>query len=243
VLSALHRLYHAAGEYEDAYAALKDLSRVDDSVTPLMRAQYLSSVACALIESGDPDTAGRYIEKARKEEGSCPEALYLGAGLAMEKGDLDKAVRMWESLLSISMDYFPEVAAKLEKALFESGRFDELEGILSRLLRKYPDNPLLLSVLAGFYAKKGEISRGVDLIENERDDMAGKSALAVSLASLYLKSGRTDEALSVLEESDRTPVTENRWKCDRCGESYDTSLGFCMACCSFGTIHNDETHS
>jgi len=243
VLAALHRLYHASGEYEDAYGALKDLSRIDASVTPLMRAQYLSSAACSLIESGDVETAGRYLERARKEDASCPEALYLGAGLAMDRGDLDKAARMWESLLSIDMDYFNEVAAKLEKALFESGRFEELEGILSRLLGKYPDNPMLLSELAGFYAKKGEILKGIDMLENERGDMAGKSALAVSLASLYLKNGRTDEALGVLEESDRTPVTENSWKCDRCGGSYETNLGFCRACCSFGTIHKDETHS
>ncbi len=241
VLAALQELYHTRGDYENSYDALRDLSRIDNSITPLMRSSYLTSIACMKIESGDIDGAAKYLDKARKEDASCPGALYLSAGLAMDKGDLDRAVRMWEDLLSVDMGYFPEVAARLEKALFESGRFDELEGILSRLLEKYPAESLLLSTLAGFYAKKGEISRGIDLLEGERGRVSGNNKLAVSLASLYIKSGRTDEALSVLEENDRIPSAAGSWKCGSCGEAFGTSLGFCRACCSFDSIIKDET--
>jgi lipopolysaccharide biosynthesis regulator YciM len=241
VLAALQELYHTRGDYENSYDALRDLSRIDNSITPLMRSSYLTSIACMKIESGDIDGAAKYLDKARKEDASCPGALYLSAGLAMDKGDLDRAARMWEDLLSVDMGYFPEVAARLEKALFESSRFDELEGILSRLLEKYPAESLLLSTLAGFYAKKGEISRGIDLLEGERGRVSGNNKLAVSLASLYIKSGRTDEALSVLEENDRIPSAAGSWKCGSCGEAYGTSLGFCRACCSFDSIKKDET--
>jgi len=130
VLSALHRLYHAQGDFESAYGAMKELSRMDGSFTARMRSSYLTSIACALMESGNDDDAGKYLDKARKEDPACPGALYLSASLAMDRGNLDKAVRMWETLLMLDMGYFPEVAALLEKALFESGRFDELEGIL-----------------------------------------------------------------------------------------------------------------
>ncbi len=236
VLAALHRLYHTQGDFENSYGAMRELSRVDDAVTPHMRSSYLTSVACALLETGNNDEAGKYLDKARKEDASCPGALYLSAGLAMDKGDLNRAVKMWEGLLSIDMGYFPEVAALLEKALFESGRFDELEGILLRLLEKYPSDALLLSTLAGFYAKKGEISRGIDLLEGERGRMTGDRILAISLASLYIKSGRVDEGLSVLEENDKVPSSAGTWKCGRCGETYGTSLGFCRACCSYDSI-------
>ncbi len=243
VLAALHRLYHAQGDFENSYGALRELSRVDNTVNSHMRSSYLTSVACTLLESGNNDEAGKYLDKARKEDSSCPGALYLSAGLAMERNDLNKAVKTWEDLLSIDMGYFSEVAALLEKALFESGRFDELEGILMRLLDKYPLDSLLLSSLAGFYAKKGEISRGIDLLEGERGRMSGDNILAIALASLYIKSGRTDEGLSVLEENDRFPSTAGTWKCGSCGESYRTSLGFCKSCCSFDSIKKDEnTH-
>lgn len=243
VLMALHKLYHTRGDYENSYGALRELSRIDPDFTSDMRASYLTSVACASLESGKNDEAGRYLDKARKEDPKCPGALYLSAGLAMQREDLNKAVKMWEELLSIDMDYFPEVAALLEKALFESGRFDELEGILLRLLQEYPSDSLLLSSLAGFYAKKGEISRGIDLLEGERNKIAEDCTLAVSLASLYIKSGRIDEGLSVLEENDRVPTSSGSWKCGSCGEAYGTSLGFCRACCSFDSIDkNESTH-
>jgi lipopolysaccharide biosynthesis regulator YciM len=243
VLDALYRLYHKIGDHENAYGALRELSRVDGSVTSRMRASYLTSAACALIEAGDIDEGGRYLDKARKEDPSFPGALYLSAGLSMDKGELNKAVRMWEDLLSGDMGYFPEVAARLEKALFESGRFDELEGILSRLLYKHPADSLLLSSLAGFYAKKGEISRGIDLLEGERGRMAEDNTLAISLASLYIKSGRTDEGLSVLEENDRVLSSSADWTCTNCGESYGTSLGFCRVCCCFDSIKKDENNT
>jgi lipopolysaccharide biosynthesis regulator YciM len=240
VLSALHRFYHAQGDFESAYAAMKELSRMNSSITSRMRASYLTSIACALMEAGDDDEAGKYLDKARKEDPVCPGALYLSASLAMDKGNLDKAVRMWETLLMSDMGYFPEVAALLEKALFDSGRFDELEGILSRLLQKYPSDSFLLSSLARFYAKKGEISRGIDLLEGEGEKIAADKNLTVSLASLYIKSGRTDEGLSILEESDRVPSASGTWRCGSCGEAYGTSLGFCRACCSFDSIKRDE---
>jgi len=240
VLSALHRLYHAQGDFESAYDAMKELSRTNGSITPRMRSSYLTAIAWALMENGDHDEAGKYLDKARKEDPDCAGALYLSASLAMDKGNLDKAVRMWEKLLMRDMGYFPEVAALLEKALFESGRFEELEGILSRLLQRYPSNPLLLSSLARFYAKKGEISRGIDLIEGEGERVARDKDLTVSLASLYIKSGRTDEGLSVLEENDRVPSVSGSWKCRSCGEVYGTSLGFCRACCSFDSIEKNE---
>lgn len=242
VLAALYRLYNLKGDFESAYGALRELSRIDGSFTPGMMASYLTSVAFTLIESGDNDEAGKYLDKARKEDETCPGALYLSAGLAMDRGELDKAVKTWEDLLSIDMDYFPEVAARLEKALFESGRFDELEGILSRLLVEYPSDSLLLASLAGFYAKKGEISRGIDLVENERGRTAGDKNLAVSLASLYLKDERTDEALSVLEENDRIPSLSDSWKCGSCGKIYRTRLGFCGNCCRFDSIKKNETN-
>ena len=241
VLAAIHRLYHIRGDFDSAYGALRELSRIDDSVTPGMIASYLTSVACDLIESGDSARGGKYLDKARKEDKSCTGALYFSAGLAMDNEDLDRAVRWWEDLLSIDMGYFPEVAARLEKALFESGRFDELEGILSRLLSEYPSDSLLLSSLAGFYAKKGEISRGIDLLENERGRIAGNNNLTVSLASLYIKNGRIDEALTVLEENDRITPATGSWKCGSCGKTYGTSLGFCRTCCSFDSIQKDET--
>jgi lipopolysaccharide biosynthesis regulator YciM len=242
VLSSLFRLYDVQGEYERAFGALKELSRVDSSVTSRMKSAYLTSVAYSLIDSEDLEKAGKFLEKARKEDSKCPGALYLSASLAMDRGDLSRSVKIWEELLSVDMGYFSEAEVRLEKALFESGRFDELEGILLRLLEKYPSNTLLLSSLAGFYSKKGETERGISILEGEREMIATDTKMAVSLASLYMKNRKYEKALSVLEESDRFVSKQEIWKCSNCGEEYSTRLGFCRACCSFDTIRKDETN-
>ena len=92
----------------------------------------------------------------------------------------------------------------------------------------------------GFYAKKGELARGITLMESEWGRESRDRILAVSLSVLYIKAGRIDDALSVLEESDRLVYIPGSWKCGSCGETFGTSLGFCRACCSFDSIDKDE---
>lgn len=240
VLWSLHRLYHRAGDHDAAYAALRDLSRISDRVTSRTRAAYLTSIACARIEEGRGEEARRYLERARKDDRTAPAAIYLSAGLAMERRDLSDAVRLWIELLRADISYFAEVAPMLEKTLFESARFDELEGILGDLLEQHPSHPLILSDLSRFHAKKGDISRGIDLLEAERVRAANDPVIAGTLASLYLQSDRPEEALSVLEETDPGAGAEPSWRCGICGERYPAALGFCRACCEYGSIHRHE---
>lgn len=244
VLAALHNLYHRAGDHDAAYAALRDLSRISDRASPGDRAAYLTSEACRLIQEGRGDEARRYLERARKDDRDAPGAIYLSAGLAMERRDLDEAVRLWVELLRADISYFAEVAPMLEKTLFESSRFDELEEILADLLERHPSDPLILGDLARFNAKKGDIARGIDLLEAERARGRLDPIAAGTLASLYLQSDRPDDALGVLEESDPGDGARPSWRCRDCGERYPAALGFCRACCEYGSIErHEETNS
>jgi lipopolysaccharide biosynthesis regulator YciM len=240
VLMSLHRLHHRAGDHDAAYADLRDLSRVSNRVTPRNRAAYLTSIACGLIEAGRGEEARKYLERARKDDRTAPAAIYLSAGLAMDRGDLGEAVRLWIELLRADISYFAEVAPMLEKTLFESSRFDELEGILGELIELHPSHPLIISDLARFHAKKGDVSRGIDLLEAARAREANDPIIAGTLASLYLQSGRPEEALSVLEETDPGATAAPSWRCRSCGEDYPAALGFCRACCEYGSIHRHE---
>lgn len=240
VLMSLHRLYHRVGDHDSAYAALRDLSRVSDRVTPRNRAAYLTSVACRLIEEGRSEEARKYLDRARKDDRSAPAAIYLSAGLAMERQDRGEAIRLWVELLRADISYFAEVAPMLEKTLFESSRFDEMEGILADLLERHPSGPLILCELSRFHAKKGDISRGIDLLEADRERSAREPILAATLASLYLQSGRPEEALNVLEETDGGAGEKRSWSCRSCGSTYPAALGFCGACCEYGSIHRHE---
>jgi lipopolysaccharide biosynthesis regulator YciM len=240
VLLSLHRLHHRAGDHDAAYAALRELSRVSDRITPRNRAAYLTSVACALIEEGRGEEARKYLERARKDDRTAPGAIYLSAALAMERGELREAVRLWVELLKSDISYFAEVAPMLEKTLFESSRFDELEGILSELIELHPSNPLILCDLARFHAKKGDVTRGIDLLEAGRVRAKNDPIIAGTLASLYLQSERPEEAQSVLEETDPGALAAPSWRCRSCGERYPAALGFCRVCCEYGSIHRHE---
>ena len=240
ILESLHRLQHRRGEYDAAYAALHDLARISDRAAPADRAAYLTAVACRLIDTGHDEEAKKYLEKSRRDDRNAPATICLSAGLAMASRDLRQAIRLWEQLLTTDISYFQEVAPNLEKALFESSRFEELERILVSLLEAHPSHPLALSRLARFHAKKGDVDRGIDLLEAERENVARDPILAATLAALYLQSDRPAEALSILEAADGLSNMSTEWRCDSCGEICPVELNFCSACWRYGTIHRHE---
>jgi lipopolysaccharide biosynthesis regulator YciM len=236
VLLTLHRLFHKKHDYDSAYNVMKDLSRVDSTITPARRASYLTSVASLLISYGRQEDAVRLLGRARKEDKKAATALYLMAGLAMEKGELSEAAEMWEKLLNIDIEYFDEVIPKLEKSLFELGRFQDLENILEKLAERFPDEPALSAALADLYAKKGEIEKGIDLLETDLAAQKREPSIKISLASLYLKSGRYDEALSLLEETDGEDRDACVRICDICGYETEIKIGYCPVCNSFDSF-------
>jgi len=240
VLEALHRLYHRNGEHEKAYQVLKDLSRVDPETTGAKRSAYLVSAACEMSASGKRDRARKFLARARKEDPSSVPALYLSAMMHLEDGDSEEAVEDWKRLLEKDIDFFPEVAPRLEKSLFESSRFGLLEEILEELVDLNPDRVLPVCALAEFYAKKGEIRRGIDLLESRRSELGNVPFLTATLAAHYLREGRREEALGVLEETEMRSGEKHLWTCSECGETFDSMLEYCSACCSFDTIARDE---
>jgi lipopolysaccharide biosynthesis regulator YciM len=144
VILKLHALYHRAGEYERAHDMLKELSRIDGTVTEAERAAYLATVSYALYRSGEAEEAKKYLVKAEKEHRQSPPALYVAGTLAMEEQDMKTAAKMWERLLHIDVAYFSDVIALLEKTLYQSGRFQELEQLLGDLIEANPGRPSLV---------------------------------------------------------------------------------------------------
>lgn len=236
VMLFLHRLHHRKGDYDKAFASLKDVGKLDRSYGGGKRAAYLASVADRLIHDGQGEDAERYLDRSRKEDRDSIPALYLSGMQAMKAGDLDAATSSLERLLEIDIGYFSEVLPHLKKALFESGRFQDLERLLTGLLGRHPEDTELLTELASFYERKGELDSAIRILEEEKGLLAGDPIAAARLASLYLQRGETESARKVLDTLDLESKNKIIYYCSVCGNVSSTPLTYCNACSNFDSF-------
>ncbi len=236
VIIKLHSLYHRNKEYERAHAMLKELSRLDGEITGDSRAAYLATVAYGFYLTGDVDEAKKYLEKAEREDRQSRPALYLAGTIAMKERDMKTAANKWEQLLNTDISCFIDVIPLLEKTLYQSGRFQELEELLNDLIQKNPGRPLLVGALASLYEKKGEIERAIDVLETERESVDLGLIASVRLAELYIQAGRAEEARNTLEEIDVSTKQPAMYYCNVCGNYSDIPLAYCGECASFASF-------
>jgi tetratricopeptide (TPR) repeat protein len=91
--------------------------------------------------------------------------LYLG-NLFSENRDLVKAIDHWEQYALLDTKNGSLVYAKIEAALFDLGRFSEVEKFYQRALDKNPENLDALSKIANVLEEKGERSQALELVED-----------------------------------------------------------------------------
>jgi len=234
----LHRLYHRCGDYDNAFATLKNIPLGDKQECASKLASYLAAVSSALIDSGDIENASRYLRKALKEDPDCIAALYLSGKLAMDREDFEISAQMWTTLLRKDITFFEEVLPKLEKALFESGRFERLEDLLEELHEKNENYAMVPVSLAALYMKKGAVSKSISILEEERKSSKGNRAVSIKLASVYLAANKEKEARQVLDEVELTARGRSGSVCGVCGAVSTYPLNYCPACSEFNSFKN-----
>ncbi len=99
---------------------------------------------------------------------------YLHIGNMYEKeNNLKKAIINWESYLTKTQDSPSEIYKKIESALFELGRFGEIEQFYNRILAQKPNDKNAVVQITSLLNDKGEIEKAIELIDsviNKFDD-------------------------------------------------------------------------
>ena len=94
--------------------------------------------------------------------------LYLG-NLSSENRDLVKAIEHWEQYALLDTKNGSSVYSKIEAALFDLGRFSEVEKFYHRALDKNPENLDALAKIANVLEEKGERQQALELVEDALD--------------------------------------------------------------------------
>jgi len=172
--------------WDEAYDTAVMLLKLEDnkSKKPLASFKY---------QMGDELYKKREYHKARilfKEAlGFDPEYIdaYLAIGDSyLDENRIDDAVNFWKKLIKTIPDKGHLVLERLKKALFELGRYSELDQICENILNHSPKNLEAKLCLAEFHEKKGDTDFSeeilIEVVEENPDDI--KSVL--ELIRIYL---------------------------------------------------------
>ena len=91
--------------------------------------------------------------------------LNLG-NLFSENRNLVKALEHWEQYALLDLKNGSSIYSKIESALFDLGRFSEVEKFYQRALKNNPRNLDALAKIANVLEEKGERQKALDLVED-----------------------------------------------------------------------------
>jgi len=132
------------------------------------------------------------------EQGSSPEALYKQAMEADDRGDVQKAITLYQELLRRQPDSV-EARTNLGVALAKTGRYDDAIAQYEEALKRDPSNPIVRLNLALSEYKQGDFQLAASELQDLRKDYPENRQSLYLLADCYLRLGRNSEVVELLE--------------------------------------------
>ena len=152
--------------WEEAISWTKQLQKVTGKKNANDEARFAVFRGLDCLNSGHIDQAKSLFQKAIKTSPDFPISYrYLGDVFEQTR-DLVKALENWENFAMKDINGGTKIYAKIESALFDLGRYGEVEKFYRRILERSPSNFEATIRLANVLEEKGETGSALTLIEN-----------------------------------------------------------------------------
>jgi tetratricopeptide (TPR) repeat protein len=160
-------------------------------------------------EKGKVDEAIKTFDIAAKTDPNY-EKTYLCLGdIYLVKRDLVKAIDNWEKYALLNPENGKMIYSKIEAALFDLGRFSEVEKFYERILDEDPANLNALAKLANVLEEKGEHSNALTLVEDALTKNNGslharlmRLKLSLHVSKPHELSNQIDDIIQLLTRED-----------------------------------------
>jgi lipopolysaccharide biosynthesis regulator YciM len=214
------------GKWEQALGVRQRLRDTHDRVLALM----LAKMGEEELDKGRYKDARARLTDALRKDAACSTARLLLGDSYRRQGKLDDALEQWNSVVAHDDELAQEAFRKLEEALFEGGRFGEMEQIYRAALERRPDDGGTVRALAGFLARKGEKREALDVCRTYLLQHPDDREVRFRMAVLSRDVGDTEEALENLLQLFPTEDAPGSYHCPICGHQAGRLLWLCPSC-------------
>jgi lipopolysaccharide biosynthesis regulator YciM len=231
--------HHVLGESDTAYEALKEARKLE-GISDRELALYLTTVAERLIEQQDSKEAKRVLQRSLKHDPDCAPSLLLLGDLALKTDDVDEAIEKWRRAAILSPQLAETALKKLEKVMFQKGRFNDIEEIYNEVRSVRGGDEAAVLGIAGFYTKKGRGEEAIQLLEEHLSVFPESARARLLLASLYARYRESGAVEHFLDESIAQSRQTRPFICRACQFQSKQVRWHCPRCSSFDSFAIDH---
>jgi lipopolysaccharide biosynthesis regulator YciM len=221
-------IYERLGRWSQALTLQEAIFKITGTGDDGLLALYEVQIGHDWLKKKDYHKARLKYKDALRRDRSCAPA-YLGLGDANEQeGRLEEAIESWKELLVKVPDKGYLAFGKLEKSLFDQGRFGEITKLYRDLLERDPDNLRALLALANIHEKKGDLAAAIEACERAVKIDPGSMAARSSLVKFYRHRGedqKLNEHLAAIVAS-----ASDTFSCQNCDYQSTEPLWLCPKC-------------
>lgn len=144
----------------------KDIQKITQQKNPSVLAQFQVYEGMDKISKDDRKGAEKCFFRALEIDPQFGQAHFRLGNLYEEDRDLLKAIEHWEIYATMEPENAKSIFTKVETALFDLGRYSEVEKFYNRILEKTPANLDALARMANVLVEKGERQQALNLIDS-----------------------------------------------------------------------------
>jgi lipopolysaccharide biosynthesis regulator YciM len=236
-LQNLRVIYQQEKDWDRCLEVAEALERITGESLALERAHYYCELAEQARAAGDMPRVEALLGKAQAASRDLVRVTWLQAELALERGDLAAAARLFERVADQDPELFGEVLPQLVACEERLGRGAELESFLEGLLARRPDTVVLLALADRVQQQAGDAAALHYLAEHlgPRPSLAGLLRM-IRLAEASPQAA-APELLPILRHvAERLAERRHPYQCAKCGFAGKTLHWQCPGCRSWSSI-------
>lgn len=185
--SRLLEIQQKAEKWEEAYDTAVALMKIESNKSKKPLAAFKFKMGMSEFKKREYHKARVLFKEALGLDPKYVEAyIAIGDSYALEKRHED-AVAFWEKLIEAVPEDGHQVLDRLQKTLYDLGRFGEIERICQNIIAQFPGGAQAKLTLANIYKKKGELDAAekllAEIVEISPDDVN----VVMQLIRLYLE--------------------------------------------------------
>ena len=193
------------------------------------------AAAEAALADGDRERARRHLRHARRHDPRCVRARFLLAEIAMQSGEADNAVELYEEIAELDSDYIPELLDDYLEAASAAGKHEHYRSKLDEWAGRYNGISLILKLTEFIAREQGGDAAGQYLVDRlaSKPSVRGLDRLIELKAGGHLDAESSEDILKAV--TTRLLSRQPAYRCHHCGFSGQTHHWLCPSCRNWGT--------
>ena len=238
--SALRHLISIYQHERDWNKAIEHARRLEQA-SGESQASVIAQFHCELAEQaraqGVHDEARRQVAQAFAAEPDCVRASMIEGHIESAAGEIDRAIRAFERVAELDVDYLPEILAPLLDCYARAQRMQRAEEFLLAITERYHGVSPVLALAKLYASTRGEVAAVGFLNRVLRQRPSVRALMALIDVNLHTASGEARENFLILRELTRKLVEgKAMYRCNQCGFGAKAHHWQCPSCKNWGSV-------